>query len=162
MQWRDTGLGFGMVTIILHWVGAVTVITFYVLDTARIGGWQDTTGLWPPVAASTAVLCAFRLFWRYLWYLPLPLPGVTPLAVMVTRAVDLALLLSGVILPLLGWLEFHWDPEGMAGSMIRLLHRLGLLAAILGLALHVSGGLRQQFVLRNRALSRLLGARVDL
>ncbi len=162
MQWRDTGLGFGIVTIILHWLGAITVIAFYVLDAARIGGWQDIAGLWAPFAVCTAVLCAFRLFWRYLWYLPLPLPGVAPLTVMVARAVAIALLLSGLILPLLGWLEFHWRPEGMAGGMVRLLHRLGLLAAILGLALHVAGALRQQFVLRNRALSRLLGARVDL
>ncbi len=162
MQWRDTGLGFGIVTIILHWIGAGALITFYVLDAARLGGWTAAETCWPVVALAAAGISAFRLFWRYLWHHPLPLPGVAPLSVLLARAVAIALLLSGVILPLLGWAEFYRGPEGVAGGTLRLLHRLGLLAAILGLALHVAGGLRQQFMLRNRALSRLLGARVEL
>jgi superoxide oxidase len=165
MQLRDTGLGFGIVTIVLHWIGAGVLIGFYTLDLMRVVEWLPFAGQetwWRWFAACTVLLFVFRLVWRYLWYLPLPLPGVAPLASLAARGVAIGLLLSGVVLPLLGWVEFYWRPEGATGSFVVVLHRVGLVAAILCFSLHVGGGLRQQFILRNQALSRILGARVDV
>lgn len=86
MQIRDTGLGFGIVTLSLHWLSAILLLTIVAvgLTMARMAPSPDKTALVTVHGSLGLVvfaLAAFRLFWRWRHYHPLPLGPVSPPAV---------------------------------------------------------------------------------
>ncbi|MGO1118494.1 cytochrome b/b6 domain-containing protein [Rhodovibrionaceae bacterium A322] len=182
MQFRDTALGFGLVTMINHWLGALLLPLFALLcfstvflsEEAKADRWASCLSLGLPLA----VFFAFRLFWRFRHHHPLPLGSPSPLAVMVGRAIAIGLLLAGVILPLLLWLKLSAEglsplvfeihlPTLLAPSLslalvLSLLFWAGLCAFSLGFLLHLSAALKHQFILQDNAIARLLGKTIEL
>ncbi len=174
MRLRDTGLGFGLVTIVMHWIGAVMVLGFTLASTAvrlvpadAVGQATVAALVWTGVFASAISL--FRLLWRVLHYYPLPLTAKSPLVIIVQRSLAFALLLGGIVLP---WLFFALMPDGQADlpralpvNALGFLPRWGLLSLywlgsvlILATALvHAGAAIAGAFAGRDPSLARMAG-----
>lgn len=184
MQIRDTGLGFGIVTLSLHWLSAILLLTIVAvgLTMARMAPSPDKTALVTVHGSLGLVvfaLAAFRLFWRWRHYHPLPLGPVSPPAVIVGRSVAIGLLLAGVVMPVIGAILISARGENIAAfgflalpplvannrivaQVAWFLHQAGAYAFIMGLGLHVYGALKHHFVLKDDTLRRMLGKNVEL
>lgn len=173
MQWRDTGLGFGAITIVLHWVGATLVVAFAAIAVAGLladaGGGPKSLGL--GVAASA--ISAFRILWRALHHHPLPVAPAAPVTLLLHRAVALALLLAGAVLPWLYFALLSAGPElglpGWAAALgwlpvwlTRLLFWLGIVLFAGAATLHAGAAVFGALKGGDRSLARMLGAKVEL
>ncbi|KER68445.1 cytochrome B561 [Burkholderia cepacia] len=184
MQLRDNGLRFSPITIVLHWI--VAILLFSIIGLAivmactaddaqrmRLEAWQNLLGV------ALFLLSVYRLWARLSSFHPLPLGTPNPVDVIVSRSVAVALALAMVLLPVAAWLlrsaggEVVALPGGYAvpaliapGPRIRhvvdVLFRIGAIAFLAGLALHLFGALKSHFVLKNDALKRMLGKQVEL
>jgi superoxide oxidase len=54
------------------------------------------------------------------------------------------------------------QPNAQAAQVFEVLFRIGAAPFVLGLALHIFGACKNHFVLKNDALKRMLGKRVEL
>ncbi len=180
MQVRDTGLGFGVVTIILHWIGAALVIGYVTLDLlVSVTSDAGLSRIHISLGLVVFLLFTFRLFWRLNHYHPLPIGAVSPIEVIFSRGVALGLLLAGVLLPPIEWIMV-WSAGGVVtffdlfalpplvgqdpaiARIANVLHWLGTYAFALGITLHVLAALKHHFVLKNDTLKRMLGKHVEL
>lgn len=185
MQWRDNGMGFAPVTLVLHWVQALVVVALLLLWLGLASG-----AVVPQRAASVLaarnllgvvvfVLSAWRLWARLSSVHPLPVGTPNPVEIIVSRTNAVALLLAGVLLPVAAWLSQAaagravplpggWylpalaQPSPVLHQVVDVLFAVGASAAAAGLALHLFGALKNHFVLRNDALWRMLGRKVEL
>ncbi|MEP9325138.1 cytochrome b/b6 domain-containing protein [Paraburkholderia phymatum] len=179
-QWRDSGLGFSPVTIALHWLVAVLVLAIIALEIV----------LWfSPGTALASVLnllgtilfpvSLYRFWARVTSWHPLPVGTPNPVEVIVSRSVATSLALAMVLLPIAAWLAKSaagqlvelpggWiipspmRPDAQAAHVFEGLFRIGATPFLLGLALHIFGACKNHFVLKNDALKRMLGKRVEL
>ncbi|VWB37556.1 cytochrome B561 [Burkholderia lata] len=184
MQLRDNGLRFSPITIVLHWIvaillfsiiGLASVIACTVNDAQRmrLEAWQNLLGV------ALFLLSVYRLWARLSSFHPLPLGTPNPVEVIVSRSIAVALALAMVLLPVAAWLsrsaggEIVVLPGGYAvpaliepGARMRhvidVLFRIGAIAFLAGLALHLFGALKNHFVLKNDVLKRMLGKQVEL
>jgi len=179
-QIRDTGLGFGVVTILLHWLGAALFIAYIALDLLGVGrGEARVMRVHLALGLAIFILFAFRLFWRLGHYHPLPLGAVSPIAVIAARGVALGLLLAGIVLPLLEWvgiwssggavaffevfvLPAPFAPDATVARVAVVLRWLGIGAATLGFLFHAFGAFKHHFILKDDTLRRMLGKHVAL
>ena len=169
MAFKDTGLGFGWITILFHWLGAILMPVFVVRsvqDLCQVSDQNPTT----PLAVAVCLLFAFRLYWRLSHHHPLPLGNAKPVTVLVARGVALGMLLAGFVLPLMYlWLcsamlahgHSLWLGAG-GGTIVFWLYHLGITAFSTGLCLHLYGAYQHHFVLKDESLPRLLGRKVDM
>lgn len=160
MRIRDTGLDYGIVTMLCHWLGALALPAFLALSLAAL--WGGSEKLATALAAPGLIvmgLFAFRLYWRLSSYQPLPLGDARPVAVLVGRGVALGMLLAGVVLP-----GMHiWLATAEAPALaVLILYHLGIAAFLGGFALHLYGAYRHQFISRDASLARLFGRKVEL
>ncbi len=182
MQMKDTGLGFGLVTIVSHWTGAILMLGFVAMSFSTLG--LEGTQLLAryETAASVGFLCfclfSFRIYWRLKHHHPLPLGGATPIEVLVGRGVAFGLLLAGVILPLIFWAYLSargvdvkvftisfpalWQPGPTAALSLSVLFWLGITAFTLGFLLHLFGAIKHQFITKDDAMLRLMGKKIEL
>jgi cytochrome b561 len=184
MQLRDNGLGFSPITIALHWIIAVLVLSIIMLaialsttaDPARHLTLTRTQNLLGIVLFTVSI---YRFWQRISSWHPLPLGTPNPVEVIVSRTVAAALALAMVLLPVAAWLvratagEATELPGGLsippilptnpsAHAVANFLFNAGTTAFLAGLALHIFGALKNHLVLRNDALRRMLGKRVEL
>lgn len=179
-QWRDNGLGFSPLTIALHWIVALLVLAIVGIEIARFAA---------PDVALTRVLnllgtilfpvSVYRFWARVTSWHPLPVGTPNPIEVIVSRSVATALALAMVLLPIAAWLAKSasgqlvelpggWiipspmQPNAQAAQVFDVLFRIGATPFLLGLALHIFGACKNHFVLKNDALKRMLGKRVEL
>ncbi|MBN3762156.1 cytochrome b/b6 domain-containing protein [Burkholderia sp. Ac-20365] len=179
-QWRDNGLGFSPVTIVLHWIVALLVLSIIGIEIARFA---------EPDVALTRVLnllgtilfpvSVYRFWARVTSWHPLPVGTPNPIEVIVSRSVATALALAMVLLPVAAWLAKSaagqlvelpggWiipspmQPNAQAAQVFDALFKIGATPFLLGLALHIFGACKNHFVLKNDALKRMLGKRVEL
>lgn len=182
MRLKDTGLGFGIVTIACHWTGAFLLPGFLLIALNTL------TGSVPPdparletvttLAFACAILFSFRIYWRLKHFHPMPLGGAKPVEVIVARCVAFGLLLAGVVLPLILWAALSaggydfrvfdltfpriWSEGASAAFYLMGLFWLGVVAFTLGFLLHLFGAFKHQFVLKDDAVLRLMGKEVEL
>lgn len=165
MQLRDTGLHFGLVTVIAHWLGAALVLSFAagVLWEA-IAGATAIRNVTFFIGGLTACLHFFRLVWRLRSYHPAPLGGANPAQVLVGRGVALGMLLAGIVLPVMFWLkESDTSASRIAEAWwIAPLFWLGFSCFLLGLLLHLLGVYTHVFKHKDDTLKRMVGVPVDL
>lgn len=179
-QIRDTGLGFGVVTLVLHWLGAVLFIGYITLDLPGIGwGGARMTRVHLALGLVIFVLFAFRLVWRFSHYHPLPLGAVSPIAVIAARGIALGLLLAGIVLPPLEWigvwssggavaffeifaLPAPFAPDAAVARAAAILRLLGTGAATLGVLFHAFGAFKHHVILKDDTVRRMLGKHVAL
>lgn len=184
MQLRDTGLRFSPITIVMHWIVAALLISIIGMDIlidetstgdARLAmvQVQNLLGL------ILFVVSTYRFWARVTSYHPLPLGAPNPVEVIISRSVSTCLALAMVLLPIAAWLsksaagEVVLLPGGLslpsiiaanesAERVLSMLYRIGATAFLMGLALHIFGALKNHFLLKNDALKRMLGKRVEL
>lgn len=184
MQIKDTGMGYGVVTLIVHWLGGVIMIA--TLAVGLILGQIDISAdkdqlLTFHMSAGTLifVLSIFRLYWRWRYYLPLPLGPADPVAVIMARGIALGLLSAGLLLSLAGGLAVYnegvpislfglfplpvaLEPSKGLARAASIFHQIGAYALIAGLLLHIFGALKHHFVYKDQTVARMLGKKTEL
>ena len=179
-QWRDNGLGFSPVTIALHWIVAALVLSIIaieiVLSVSPDAGLASVLNLLGTILFPVSI---YRFWARVTSWHPLPVGTPNPVEVIVSRTVAAALALAMVLLPIAAWLAKSaagqvvelpggWfipsplQPNPHAAQVFEVLFRIGATPFLLGLALHIFGACKNHFVLKNDALKRMLGKRVEL
>ena len=182
VKWTNDPAGFGLVSVLVHWVVAVLVLGLFglglwMVDLTYYDPWYQRGPWWHKgLGALLLLLVLARLAWRTLDPPPSPLPGHAPWEVLLARIVHrlfhvllLLLALSGYLmvtaagdgLEVFDWFvvpaTFHGidGQEDLAGD----LHRW-LAWATLGLAvLHAGGALKHHFIDRDATLRRILRPR---
>lgn len=163
MRYKDSGLHFGIVSVLGHWVGGAAFLAFLISAcVADIFAPKfmpaHTLALWTSVLVLPA--SAFRLYWRIANYHPAPLGGANPAQVLVGRGIALGMLLAGVVLP-----AMYWIKEVLAVTVswwLTPLFWVGAACFCCGLALHLYGAFTHVFVLKDASLKRMLGYQIDL
>ena len=179
-QWRDNGLGFSPVTIALHWIVAALVLAIIAIEIVL---WiSPDAGLGRVLNLLGTILfpvSIYRFWARVTSWHPLPVGTPNPVEVIVSRSVATSLALAMVLLPVAAWLAKSaagqvvelpggWfipspmQPDVQAAQVFEVLFRIGATPFVLGLALHIFGACKNHFVLKNDALKRMLGKRVEL
>ena len=178
---KDTGLGFGIVTIVNHWAGAIIMVSFITLCASTIGLTGELEITRWKITGTLGFLClllfTFRFYWRLKNYYPLPLGG-QPIEVIISRSVAYGLLIAGIVLPIILWALLSargigffvfgvrfpdiWSISPIGVTYLSILFWLGIMAFSLGLLLHAFGAIKQQFFLKNDAVLRLMGKKIDL
>ncbi|MEI5995972.1 cytochrome b/b6 domain-containing protein [Paraburkholderia bengalensis] len=179
-QLRDNGLGFSRITIALHWIVALLVLSIIAIEIARsIAPGAELTRVLNLLGAILFPVSAYRFWARVTSWHPLPVGTPNPVEVIVSRSVAAALALAMVLLPVAAWLEKSaaglpielpggWcipavlPTSPQAAHVFDVLFRIGATPFLLGLALHIFGACKNHFVLKNDALKRMLGKRVEL
>jgi cytochrome b561 len=179
-KFRDNGLGFSPITIALHWMIALLVLSIIA---------SKIVGLVEPASESAQFvnLCGTLLFplsvyrfWARItsWH-PLPVGTPNPVEVIASRSVAVALALAMVLLPIAAWLGKSsagvpiglpgrftvpplMGPHAAAAHVFSVLFDIGAGAFLCGLALHMFGAFKNHFVLKNDSLKRMLGKHVEL
>ena len=179
-QWRDTGLGFSPVTIALHWIVAALVLAIIGIEIALVAAPNaELARVLNLLGAILFPVSVYRFWARLTSWHPLALGTPNPVEVIVSRSVATALALAMVLLPVAAWLAKSaagqlvelpggWiipspmQPNPQAAQVFEVLFRIGATPFVLGLALHIFGACKNHFVLKNDALKRMLGKRVEL
>lgn len=179
-KFRDNSLGFSPITIALHWMIALLVLSIIA---------SKIVGLVEPASESARFvnLCGTLLFplsvyrfWARItsWH-PLPVGTPNPVEVIASRSVAVALALAMVLLPIAAWLGKSsagvpiglpggftvpplMSPHAAAAHVFSVLFDIGAGAFLCGLALHMFGAFKNHFVLKNDSLKRMLGKHVEL
>ena len=179
-QWRDNGLGFSPVTIALHWIVAALVLSIIGVEIALVASPNvELMRVLNLLGAILFPISVYRFWARVTSWHPLPLGTPNPVEVIVSRSVATALALAMVLLPVAAWLAKSaagqlvelpggWiipspmHPNAQAAQVFDVLFKIGVTPFVLGLALHIFGACKNHFVLKNDALKRMLGKRVEL
>jgi len=182
MQIKDTGLGFGLVTIFSHWTGAVLMLGFVAVIFSTLGLEGEQLLARYQMTASVGFLCfclfSFRLYWRLKNYHPLPLGAATPIEILAGRGIAFGLLLAGIVLPVIFWAYLSargidlrvfsisfpviWQPGPTAAFTFSVLLWLGISAFTLGFLLHLFAAIKHQFITKDDAILRLMGKKIEL
>ena len=160
MRWRDTRTGYGWLSIALHWLTAIAILTIWFVGSSiqndLAAGSENSLRLHTSLAISVYVLLWFRVIWRFKQGHPAALPeqaGVfyaigkyTHFAILAAVA---AMLISG---PLMVWSRgtpiYVWDwftipgPYGENMGLFSVLHSVHIWCSriiIIGTALHLGG-----------------------
>lgn len=163
MKLRDSGLHFGLVSVVSHWVGAALFAAFLtgvIAAEVTVACSNTASTLTHLIALFMVPLYAFRLYWRVTNFHPAPLGGANPAQVLAGRGVALGMLLAGVVLPLL-----YAAKEFLAiahAVWLAPLFWLGVACFLGGLVLHLYGAFTHVFVLKDDSFKRLIGRKVDL
>lgn len=180
MQWRNSPLRFGLVSVLLHWLVAVTVFGMF-----GLGLWMRTLDYYSPwyrtapaIHKSVGILLLLamllRLVWRFLSPPPAPLPShdrLTRLGSQVGHALLyfglFALLCSGYLIStadgrpieVFGWFRVPALLSGIPGQedLVGEVHEY-LAWGLVGLAVvHALAALKHHFIDRDATLLRMLG-----
>ncbi|NWA01752.1 cytochrome b [Pseudomonas gingeri] len=184
MQLRDNGLRFSPITIIVHWLVVVALLSILGLglmvsrisdsvlqmELARV---QNLMGL-------ILFLVSIYRFWaRITSYHPLPTGTPNPIELIISRSVAVALALAMVLLPIAVWASRSAAGQvvGLPGGfsipslipvneefkhVVDVLFNIGASAFLAGLALHIFGAVKNHIQLKNNTLKRMLGKKVEL
>jgi cytochrome b561 len=179
-QVRDNGLGFSPVTIVLHWVVAALVLAIIAIEIAlSVSPNSELMKVLNLLGAILFPVSVYRFWARITSYHPLPVGTPNPVEVIVSRSVATALALAMVLLPIAAWLSKSAaglqielpggmfipapiSPDHQAARIFDILFKIGATPFVIGLALHIFGACKNHFVLKNDALKRMLGKRVEL
>ncbi|MDR3398850.1 MAG: cytochrome b/b6 domain-containing protein [Pandoraea sp.] len=184
MQLQDTGLRFSRVTVVLHWLVAVLLFAIIALEFAIVPGSHasGSAALSETQNLLGLILCLVSIyrFWaRVSSYHPLPVGTPNPVEIIISRSVAVALALAMVLLPVAAWLYkasagevmglpggFHIPaviaPNLAVQQVVGVLFKIGGIAFLAGLVLHIFGAMKNHFVLKNDTLKRMLGKHVEL
>ncbi len=90
MRWRDTRSGYGWISIALHWLTAILVLTMWTLGTMSQTDVQDDAAwyahLHMTIGVSAYLLLWGRILWRFAVGHPGPHPGQSALLFPVAKA----------------------------------------------------------------------------
>ncbi|MFA5678431.1 MAG: cytochrome b [Pseudomonas sp.] len=183
MQWKNTGAGYGLVAIVLHWLVALTVIGLAILglwmvDLSYYSPYYRSAPFWhKSVGLALFAVLVFRLLWRSFNPRPAHLSNHKRwevnsaalvhglLYLMLFVIVTSGYLIStetGQGISFFGWFEVPALVTGLTAQADRAgqVH-YWVAIGVLGLAaLHALGALKHHFLDRDDTLRRMLGMRV--
>ncbi|MGO1461391.1 MAG: cytochrome b [Marinobacter sp.] len=179
MQVSNTSAGFGLMTIVIHWVAAVAVfglfaLGFWMVDLTYYSEWYQRA---PDIHRSVGVLLfglmVFRLLWRWVCTSPRPLAGHKRwevVSALIAHGFMYALIFVAIVsgflistadgssVSVFGW----FDVPSVTGQVKRLEDTAGLVHywstwALVALALlHSAAALKHHFIDRDNTLRRML------
>jgi cytochrome b561 len=174
MRWQDTPSGYGLISIVLHWLTAA-IIAAMLLTGNSISGSRDASAMHihTGIAMATYAVLVFRVYWRLRHSHPNALPQQNARLVALAKgvhyvmiAVIALMLLSGPLMAWMGGLPISFFgvfelalPEGRNPSGFALLHCLHTAGAGLLLALifgHVGAVLVHMIFFKDRTLDKIL------
>lgn len=177
---RDSGLGFSPVTIVIHWIVAVIVLSIIAIEIVRsLAPGSELTRVLNLLGAVLFPISIYRFWARVTSYHPLPVGTPNPVEVIISRSVAVGLALAMALLPLAAWLtkSAAGEPVVLPGGLIipaliaqnreaaqvfGILFKIGATPFLFGLVLHIFGACKNHFLLKNDALKRILGKHVEL
>jgi cytochrome b561 len=180
MQWRSTTKRWGLVTILIHWLVAFTILGMF-----GLGLWMtelDYYSPWyrqaPDIHRSIGVLLLVVILLRLGWRLTNPVPAphanhqpweirVAHIAHTLLYLLPLAIMITGYLIStadgravsVLGWFEIPALYTGIdqQESVMGDLHTV-LAWSLMGIVvLHAAGALKHHFIDRDTTLTRMLG-----
>jgi cytochrome b561 len=176
---KDTHSGYGLITIVLHWLSALMIIFlfglgYYMVDLDYYDPWYHRgPALHISVGLLLLVLTAVRILWRIFNPKPSALASYSRTTRWLSSALKyllyfliIALIITGYLITtsdgraasMFGWLNFpvviRLDAQGVdtAGNI----HELFAWGVILLAALHALAALAHHFIFRDRTLVRML------
>lgn len=179
MQITNTSTGFGLLTIVVHWVAAVAVfglfaLGFWMVDLTYYSQWyQRAPDIHRSIGVLLFILMVFRLLWRLLTASPAPLAGHKRwevasayvahrlLYVLIFTAMVSGFLIStadGSSVNVFGW----FDVPSVTGQIKQLEDVAGLVHywstwALVAIALiHSAGAIKHHFIDKDNTLRRML------
>jgi cytochrome b561 len=177
MQWRNDASRYGVISVVLHWLCAVVIITMFASGLWIVGldyysPWYQTAPVWHK-AAGLALAVVMCCRWLWLQYsrppalLPSPLNPLVRSVHRVMYGLVFAIVLSGYLIStadgravdVCGWFSLPALPwsfnnqEDIAGQAHEYL-AWGLITLAL---LHLIAALKHHVIDRDRSLLRMLG-----
>ncbi len=179
MKVRNSETGYGLLTILMHWIFALTFLGlfglgFYMVELGYYDPWY-TKGpkLHEAVGLLLAVLFIFRSYWRLSGTNPEPEKGLHPLEALGAKAAHIALYLLPLIIFVSGYListadgrsisVFDWfsvpailEPQKGREDTAGLVHMYVAYATMAVIALHAGGALKHHFLDKGETLRRMI------
>lgn len=176
---KDSNSGYGLLTILLHWVSALLIIFlfglgFYMVDLGYYDPWYHRgPALHISLGLVLLLLMSVRIFWRLINPQPVPLPTYTRSTRLLSGAMKyllyifiIAVISTGYLVTtaegkpasMFGLVDFpiivQLGPDGVdrAGS----LHELLAWGIVILALLHAAAALRHHFMIRDRTLVRMI------
>jgi cytochrome b561 len=180
MQWRNSPEGYGLLSILLHWLIAAAVfgmfgLGLWMVDLDYYSSWYQTApDLHKSIGLCLFALMLLRLLWRVLSPPPAPLASHAPRIQLASKAAHwllyaglFALMLTGYLIStadgraisVFGWFEVPAsltsipDQEDVAGEV----HTWLAWALVILAGLHALAALKHHFIDRDTTLTRMLG-----
>jgi cytochrome b561 len=180
MQWRNTPSRYGLISIALHWLVALTVfglfaLGYWMVDLDYYSSWYKTA---PELHKSIGILLFMvmlgRMLWRRISPPPVSLPEHDRLTRLGARCGHAFLYLGLFVLMLSGYLISTADGRGIGvfglfavpatitgipnqEDVAGLVHEYLGWALVIFAALHALAALKHHFIDRDRTLTRMLG-----
>jgi len=182
MRTRDTRTGYGWISIALHWLTAIAILTIWFIGSSieadLTAGSESTLRLHTSIAISAYVLLWFRIAWRFKQGHPDALPGQAGLFYEIGKYTHYAILIAlGVMLisgPLMVWSRgtpiyvFDWftipGPFGASMDVFTFTHTVHVWCSriiIIGTALHLGGVYKHAAFNQDGTFSKMLVAARD-
>nr|WP_113868047.1 cytochrome b [Brenneria salicis]NMN91229.1 cytochrome b561 [Brenneria salicis ATCC 15712 = DSM 30166]RBP60442.1 cytochrome b561 [Brenneria salicis ATCC 15712 = DSM 30166]RLM30070.1 cytochrome b [Brenneria salicis ATCC 15712 = DSM 30166] len=184
MLWRNTSSRYGHVSILLHWISALTIYGMFAL-----GLWMVTLGYYndwyhraPEIHKSIGVLLfaliIFRLVWRFISPPPAPLNSYSTLtrisatlAHIALYVVLLGILISGYLIStaegqpvsVFGWFSIPATLSGLTdqADIAGTVHLYLAWAVVILSVLHGLAALKHHFIDGDTTLKRMLGRNIS-
>jgi cytochrome b561 len=176
VRWRDTRSGYGWLSITLHWLAAILVLTMWTLGTMAQTDIQDDAAwyahLHMSIGVSAYVLLWGRILWRFAVGHPAPHPGQSAVLFPVAKAVHYLFLVAiGVMLlsgPLMVWsggdaievfalaIPSPFAPSSGLHDLLRRVHGVTASIIILGVLLHILAALKHIIFNRDGTFDKIM------
>ena len=175
MRWTDTRSGYGWVSIALHWLTAIRVLTMWTFGTMTQTDVEDDAAwyahLHMSIGVSAYMLLWARILWRFAVGHPAPQPGQSALLFPVAKALHYLFLVAiGVMLvsgPLMVWsggdaveVFAFTIPSPFAWSglhdLLRGVHGVTASIIILGAILHIMAALKHIVFNRDGTFDKIM------
>lgn len=179
VMWRNTSESWGVVTVLIHWLVAITISGLF-----GLGLWMTSLDyyhpwyrLGPDIHRSVGILLfiviMLRLVWRHVETIPAPHPNHRPWEIRSAHIAHLLLYLLPIIIAISGYLissadgravsVFGWfeipalftgldQQEEIMGDI----HRILAWVLIATAAIHAAGALKHHFIDKDTTLTRML------
>jgi cytochrome b561 len=176
VRWRDTRSGYGWVSIALHWLTAILVLTMWTLGTLSQTDVQADAAwyahLHMSIGVSAFLLLWGRILWRFALGHPAPHPGQSARLFPVAKALHyLFLIAMGVMLlsgPLMVWsggdaielfafaIPSPFAPWRGLHDLLRRVHGVTSSVIIVGVLLHILAALKHIVINRDGTFDKIM------
>ena len=182
MRMRDTRTGYGWVSIALHWITAIAILTLWFIGSSiendLLSGSESTLRLHTSIAISVYLILWIRVVWRFQKGHPGAMPKQVGVFYQIGKYTHFAILFAVVAMlisgPLMVWSRgmpiYVWDwftipgPFGANMDLFGFLHQVHLWGSrviIIGTVLHLGGVYKHAAFNQDGTFSKMLVAARD-
>lgn len=179
MSLKNTNESYGTLTIILHWLMAIVIITLVIVG-FTMTGMEDGDDKWKiyDIHKATGVLVLALALFRWLWMLsndkPKPLPGWSTAEVAIGHATKWLLMImilvmpvAGVIMSLAGGHDISFyglftiaafaEENKSLGEIAHEIHEIGAIVIAVIVGLHILAAFNHHFLKKDNTVGRMIG-----